>query len=57
MMWNWLTRKLAKKEQVTRRKVNIDIPYQQHSYRKEDFDNKSSNASVQNKSDSFKSLS
>ncbi|MCL1139868.1 hypothetical protein [Shewanella pneumatophori] len=57
MMWNWLTRKLAKKQQVTRRKVNIDIPYQQHSYRREDFDNKSANAAIKSKSDSFKSLS
>ncbi|ABZ76118.1 hypothetical protein Shal_1552 [Shewanella halifaxensis HAW-EB4] len=42
MMWNWLTQKLAKNDQVRRKKVKIDIPYEQHRYRIEDFDVKSS---------------
>ncbi|MGS0677250.1 hypothetical protein [Shewanella sp. 0m-4] len=42
MMWNWLTQKLVKNDQVRRKKVKIDIPYAQHSYRIEDFDVKSS---------------
>ena len=38
MMWNWLSKKLARTEQPQRKKVDIDIPYEQHSYRIEDFD-------------------
>ncbi len=38
MMWNWLSKKLTRTEQPQRRKVDIDIPFEQHSYRIEDFD-------------------
>ncbi|WP_185977001.1 MULTISPECIES: hypothetical protein [Shewanella] len=37
-MWNWLSKVFPKKEQAQRKRVQIDIPYEQHSYRKEDFD-------------------
>lgn len=57
MMWNWLTQKLTKKQQITRRKVNIDIPYQQHTYRREDANLKTASTPVKTKADSFKSLS
>ncbi|MDR8524361.1 hypothetical protein [Shewanella fidelis] len=50
MMWNWLTQKLTKKQQITRRKVNIDIPYQLHTYRREDVKLKSANTAVKIKS-------
>ncbi|GIU05952.1 hypothetical protein TUM4261_08710 [Shewanella sp. c952] len=38
MMWNWLSKKIARTERPQRRKVDIDIPFEQHSYRIEDFD-------------------
>ncbi|QXP45018.1 hypothetical protein FM038_25825 [Shewanella eurypsychrophilus] len=38
MMWNWFSKVFTKKEQTQRKRVQIDIPYEQHSYRKEDFD-------------------
>ncbi|NRB22152.1 hypothetical protein [Shewanella sp.] len=37
-MWNWLSKVFLKKERSQRKRVQIDIPYEQHSYRKEDFD-------------------
>ena len=37
-MWSWLSKVFSKKEQSQRKRVQIDIPYEQHSYRKEDFD-------------------
>jgi len=37
-MWNWISKKLARTEQPLRRKVEIDIPYEQHRYRIEDLD-------------------
>ncbi|BAJ01543.1 hypothetical protein [Shewanella violacea] len=36
-MWNWFSKVFPKKEQIQRKRVQIDIPYEQHSYRKEDF--------------------
>ncbi|MCL1059065.1 hypothetical protein L2729_13885 [Shewanella gelidimarina] len=36
MMWNWLSKKLAGTEKPLRRKVEVDIPYEQHRYRIED---------------------
>ncbi|WP_185817680.1 hypothetical protein [Shewanella atlantica] len=38
MMWNWLSKFFGKQEQTQRKRVRVDIPYEQHSYRKEDFD-------------------
>ncbi|ABV37501.1 hypothetical protein Ssed_2894 [Shewanella sediminis HAW-EB3] len=38
MMWNWLSKFFGKQERSQRKRVRIDIPYEQHSYRKEDFD-------------------
>ncbi len=38
MMWSWLSKIFGKQEQSQRKRVRIDIPYEQHSYRKEDFD-------------------
>ncbi|MCL1146748.1 hypothetical protein AB4298_17255 [Shewanella sp. 10N.261.52.F9] len=56
MMWNWLTKKLVKNGQVRRKKVDIDIPYQQHSYRMEDFSIKADSEPVKQASTKFKSL-
>ncbi|GGI83296.1 hypothetical protein [Shewanella gelidii] len=36
MMWNWLLNKIGKKPVQQRKKVQIDIPYEQHQYRVED---------------------
>ncbi|WP_179079105.1 hypothetical protein [Shewanella sp. UCD-KL12] len=38
MMWNWFSKMFTKNEQAQRKRVQVDIPYEQHSYRKEDFD-------------------
>lgn len=38
MMWNWFSKVFTKKEQSQRKRVQVDIPYEQHSYRKEDFE-------------------
>ncbi|QQX81878.1 hypothetical protein JK628_08755 [Shewanella sp. KX20019] len=48
MMWNWLSKKLARTEQPQRRKVEIDIPYEQHRYRIEDFDRETEASSKDN---------
>lgn len=37
-MWNWLSKVFLKKERSQRKRVQIDIPYELHSCRKEDFD-------------------
>ncbi|MEZ9820410.1 hypothetical protein AB4238_07280 [Shewanella sp. 10N.286.45.A1] len=51
MMWNWLSKKLTRTEQPQRRKVDIDIPFEQHSYRIEDFDVDSDTADEEIKQD------
>ena len=56
MMWNWLTRKLGRSAQVRRKKVEIDIPYAQHSYRIEDLDSKTSVNTTQKQPSKFKSF-
>ncbi|CAM4209961.1 hypothetical protein SHAQ108633_19270 [Shewanella aquimarina] len=38
MMWNWLMKRLGKKSSSQRRRVEVDIPFEQHSYRKASFD-------------------
>ncbi|WOT06387.1 hypothetical protein [Shewanella youngdeokensis] len=38
MIWNWFSKKWTRTRQPQRKKVDINIPYEQHSYRKEDFD-------------------
>lgn len=37
MMRKWLVKLFGKKAQTTRKRVQIDIPMQQHRYRLEDF--------------------
>ncbi len=38
MMWNWLMKRLGKKSSSRRRRVEVDIPFEQHSYRKASLD-------------------
>lgn len=37
MMWNWFSKLIGKKRQSQRKRVQVDIPFEQHSYRKADF--------------------
>ncbi|MFB2686262.1 hypothetical protein ACE02B_13755 [Shewanella mangrovisoli] len=37
MMWNWFTKMLGKDERPKRKKVLVDIPYEQHSFRTDHF--------------------
>ncbi|QYK03412.1 hypothetical protein [Shewanella psychrotolerans] len=37
MMWNWFSKLLNKKVQPKRRRVQVDIPIEQHTYRKAQF--------------------
>ncbi|WP_394200965.1 hypothetical protein [Shewanella waksmanii] len=37
-MWNWFSKFVNKKSQSQRKRVDVDIPFEQHSYRKEDFE-------------------
>ena len=41
MIWNWLSKFMGKKQSLQRKRVVIDIPFEQHRYRKESFDSKS----------------
>ncbi|MFV7770227.1 MULTISPECIES: hypothetical protein [Shewanella] len=34
MMWNWLIKRFSRNTQSRRRRVEVDIPFEQHSYRK-----------------------
>lgn len=36
-MWNWFTKMLGKDERPKRKKVLVDIPYEQHSFRMDHF--------------------
>ncbi|GIU31255.1 hypothetical protein L2719_12465 [Shewanella schlegeliana] len=56
MMWNWLTQKLGRGVQVRRKKVEIDIPYEQHRYRIEDLDSKTPDNAARQQSSKFKSF-
>lgn len=35
-MWNWLLTKLGKKRPSQRKRIQIDIPFEQHCYNRED---------------------
>lgn len=37
MMLNWFSKLLSKKEQPQRKRVQVDIPIEQHCYRKDFF--------------------
>lgn len=37
MMWNWFTKMLGKDEQQKRKKVLIEIPFEQHRFCMDDF--------------------
>ncbi|MCU7973779.1 MULTISPECIES: hypothetical protein [unclassified Shewanella] len=37
MMWNWFTKMLGKDEQQKRKKVLIEIPFEQHRFSMDDF--------------------
>ncbi len=37
MMWNWFTKMLGKDEQQKRKKVLIEIPFEQHCFSMDDF--------------------
>ncbi|MCG9962497.1 MAG: hypothetical protein ACRDCT_06005 [Shewanella sp.] len=37
MMWNWFIKMLGKDERPKRKKVLVDIPYEQHSFSMEHF--------------------
>lgn len=38
MIWNWLSKLMTKKAQPQRRRVQVEIPIEQHTYRKAHFD-------------------
>ncbi|WP_162599240.1 hypothetical protein [Shewanella algidipiscicola] len=46
MMFNWFSKLLGKKQQSQRKRVQVDIPIEQHSYRKAFFDVKPRQVSV-----------
>ena len=50
-MWNWLSKQRTRTEQRQRRKVALVIPFEQHSYRIEDFDVDSDTADEEIKQD------
>lgn len=35
-MWNWLLTKLGKKTQSQRTRIQVDIPFEQHYYNRDD---------------------
>ncbi len=35
-MWNWLLDKIGRKTQSQRKRIQVDIPFEQHSYKRED---------------------
>ncbi|MCL1091115.1 hypothetical protein L2744_16205 [Shewanella profunda] len=37
MMWNWFRKVFGKTEQPKRKKVLVDIPFEQHSFSLDDF--------------------
>jgi len=37
MMWNWFTKMLGRDEQPKRKKVLVEIPFEQHRFSMDDF--------------------
>ncbi|WP_169732698.1 MULTISPECIES: hypothetical protein [Shewanella] len=46
-MWNWFSKLVNKKTQPQRKRVDVEIPFEQHSYRKEDFEVEQSRAELE----------
>ncbi|MEC4728876.1 hypothetical protein HWQ46_25510 [Shewanella sp. D64] len=51
MMWDWFSKIFTKKEPLQRKRVEFDIPFEQYSYRKGNFDIEVNAESKDNKTD------